>query len=56
MGDILEFKRPRPLKGFIPEPINLAEPITADKFKAGEAFDDDGMPSDSPYGTAPEPA
>ena len=33
MGEVLEFKRPRPLKGFIPAPpLNLAEPITADKF------------------------
>lgn len=28
MGEILEFRKPKPLKGFIPEsPINLAEPI-----------------------------
>jgi len=48
MADILEFKKPKPLKGFIRNkfvdnlpPVNLAEPI----------FDprDSGMPSDSPY-------
>ena len=51
MADILEFKKPKPLKGFIRNkfvdnlpPVNLAEPI----IDLREI--DTGMPSDSPYG------
>jgi hypothetical protein len=38
MGEVIEFRRPKPLKGFIPQPsLNQAEPITADKFPAWNA-------------------
>jgi hypothetical protein len=60
MGDLLDFKRPKPLKGFIPDsfvdnlpPINLAEPIfDPRKISVGYRIDitsiDDAPPEKEP--------
>jgi len=57
MADILEFKKPKPLKGFIP--VEMKEHIRSflgqPKFNLAEPIIDlreidSGMPSDSPYG------